>query len=258
WDGKASRKRVPQSNHPHVLLKGGEKAIEELFPNITNELIEAGSIVNNFTRDLKWHQFGLWKQPFIGEVHMIQQSRPMLESHIQKRIERVSNITTKYETLVEALLVDENHYKVCGVKAKYLDTGLYEEFHADIVVDASGFGSKGIEWLRKYDIEVQEEKVRIDLFYATRMFKLKENEKLDCCNMMMSPSFPESPYGVLIQTIEDNRYFVTFSGYANEKAPQTDDEFYNFAENLSIRNVTDLSRRPSGLRKTNVRSNSLA
>lgn len=83
WDGKSSRKRVPQSNHPHVLLKGGENAIEELFPNITDELIEAGSIVNNFTRDLKWHQFGLWKQPFIGEVHMIQQSRPLLEWNIQ-------------------------------------------------------------------------------------------------------------------------------------------------------------------------------
>ena len=68
WDGKVSRKRVPQSNHPHVLLKGGGNAIEKLFPNITNELIEAGSIVNNFTRDLKWHQFSgkvfqllLWK-----------------------------------------------------------------------------------------------------------------------------------------------------------------------------------------------------
>ncbi|MGV2487657.1 UNVERIFIED_CONTAM: hypothetical protein FOS07_27565 [Bacillus mycoides] len=145
WDGNGPRKRVPQSNHPHVLLKGGEEALEELFPNITNELIEAGSIVNNFTRDLKWHQFGLWKQPFKGEINMIQQSRLLLESHIQ----------------------------------------------------------------------------------------------LDCCNMLMSPSFPENPYGVLIQTIEDDRYFVTFSGYANEKAPQTDDEFYDFAENLSITNVTE-------------------
>ena len=54
----------------------------------------------------------------------------------------------------------------------------------------------------------------------------------------MSPSFPDNPYGVLIQTIEDNRYFVTFSGYANEKV-ETDEEFYNFAENLSISNVTD-------------------
>ncbi|WP_156575618.1 NAD(P)-binding protein [Bacillus luti] len=239
WDGKASRKRVPQSNHPHVLLKGGEKAIEELFPNITNELIEAGSIENNFTRDLKWHQFGLWKQPFIGEVQMIQQSRLLLEWHIQKRIDQILNITTKYETLVEGLLVDVKIHKVCGVKVKCLETGMQEEIHADIIVDASGFGSKSIEWLREYDIEVQEEKVRIDLFYTTKMFQLKENETLNCCNMLMSPSFPDNPYGVLIQTIEDNRYFVTFSGYANEKAPQTDEEFYNFAENLSISNVTD-------------------
>ncbi|WP_439876230.1 FAD-dependent oxidoreductase [Bacillus mycoides] len=247
WDGKASRKRVPQSNHPHVLLKGGERAIEELFPNITNELIEAGSIVNNFTRDLKWHQFGLWKQPFIGEVHMIQQSRLLLEWHIQKRIDQISNVTTKFETLVEGLLVDGKLNKVYGAKTKCLETGVHAEVHADIVVDASGFGSKSIEWLQEYNIEVQEEKVRIDLFYATRVFKLKENEKLDCCNMLMSPSFPENPYGVLIQTIEDNRYFVTFSGYANEKAPQTDDEFYDFAENLSIRNVTDFLNKAEGI-----------
>lgn len=142
WDGKSSRKRVPQSNHPHVLLKGGENAIEELFPNITNELIEAGSIINNFTRDLKWHQFGLWKQPFIGEVHMIQQSRPLLEWHIQKRIHQISNITIKYETLVKGLLVDAKLNKVCGVKVKYLETNTQEEVHADLVVDASGFGSK--------------------------------------------------------------------------------------------------------------------
>ncbi|WP_342719618.1 FAD-dependent oxidoreductase [Bacillus paramycoides] len=239
WDGKSSRKRVPQSNHPHVLLKGGEKAIEELFPNITNELIEAGSVVHNFTRDLKWHQFGLWKQPFTGEVHMIQQSRFLLEWHIQKRIDQVSNITIKYETVIEGLLIDGKRNKVCGVKAKCLETGTQEEIQADIVVDASGFGSKSIAWLREYNIEVQEEKARIDLFYTTRMFKFKENEKLDYCNTLMSPSFPDNPYGVLIQTIEDNRYFVTFSGYANEKAPQTDEEFYTFAENLSISNVTD-------------------
>ncbi|PGS26088.1 glutamate synthase [Bacillus cereus] len=239
WDGKSSRKRVPQSNHPHVLLKGGEKAIEELFPNITNELIEAGSVVHNFTRDLKWHQFGLWKQPFTGEVHMIQQSRFLLEWHIQKRIDQVSNITIKYETFIEGILIDRKRNKVCGVKAKCLETGTQEEIQADIVVDASGFGSKSIAWLREYNIEVQEEKARIDLFYTTRMFKLKENEKLDYCNTLMSPSFPDNPYGVLIQTIEDHRYFVTFSGYANEKAPQTDEEFYNFAENLSISNVTD-------------------
>ncbi|MGG3574525.1 tryptophan 7-halogenase, partial [Bacillus gobiensis] len=42
---KVPRKRVPQSYHPHVLLKRGEEAIETLFPGIVSQLIEDGSIV---------------------------------------------------------------------------------------------------------------------------------------------------------------------------------------------------------------------
>lgn len=159
---------------------------------------------------------------------------------------------------MEGLIVDRKANKVCGVKVKCLETGIQEEIHADIVVDASGFSSKSIEWLREYEIEVQEEKVRINLFYATKMFKLKENEELDCCNMLMSPSFPDNPHGVLIQTIEDNRYFVTFSGYASEKAPQTDDEFYDFAENLSISNVTDFLNKAVAISDIKTYKNSLS
>ena len=96
-----------------------------------------------------------------------------------KRIHQIPNITTEFGTIVEGLLVDGRFNKVCGVKAKCLETGTQEEIQADIVVDASGFSSKSLAWLREYEIEVQEEKVRIDLFYATRMFQLKENETLD-------------------------------------------------------------------------------
>ncbi len=53
---------------------------------------------------------------------MIQQSRPLLEWNIQKRIHQISNVTIKYETLVKGLLVDEKLNKVCGVKVKYLET----------------------------------------------------------------------------------------------------------------------------------------
>ena len=74
-----------------------------------------------------------------------------------KRIHQISNITSKFKTLVEGLIVDRKANKVCGVKVKCLETGIQEEIHADIVVDASGFSSKSIEWLREYEIEVQEE-----------------------------------------------------------------------------------------------------
>ncbi|PGE97660.1 glutamate synthase [Bacillus pseudomycoides] len=237
WNEKRPRKRVPQSHHPHVLLKGGEVAIEKLFPAIMNQLKEDGGIENNFTGDLKWHHFGLWKQPFIGELNAVQQSRPMLEWHIQKRMSEVTNITTKYETMVEQLIIDQQHNKVSGVKVRCMKTGNKENLHAELVVDASGFGSKNIEWLETQGIEVKEEKVWIQLFYATRVFQLKKNECPDWCNLLISPSFPENPYGAFIQTIEDNRYFVTFSGYANENVPKTDEEFLAFAHKLPAPDV---------------------
>ncbi|MBC6973387.1 glutamate synthase [Bacillus sp. Xin] len=237
WNEKSPRKKVPQTYHPHVLLKGGEGAIEKLFPAIMNQLKEDGGIVNNFTGDLKWHHFGLWKQPFIGELNAVQQSRPMLEWHIQKRMSEVTNITTKYETVVEQLIIDPHRNKISGVKTKCLITGMKKDLHADLVVDTSGFGSKNIEWLETQGIDVKEEKVWIQLFYATRVFRLKQNERPDWCNLLISPSFPENPYGAFIQTIEDNHYFVTFSGYANEKAPKTDEELLAFAHKLPAPDV---------------------
>ncbi|WP_257352300.1 FAD-dependent oxidoreductase [Pseudalkalibacillus decolorationis] len=235
---KIPRKKVPQSYHPHAILKGGEEAIEKLFPNILDQLIEDGSIVNNFTKDLKWHHFGFWKQRFIGDLVMVQQSRPMLEWHLQRRLDEVSNITTKYETVAEQLLLSNlGSNKVYGLKVRSLHTGKEEELLADLVVDASGFGSKSISWLSSYGIEVKEEKVWIQLFYATRYFRLQDQAQLDWCNLLISPSYPESPYGAFIQTVEGNRFSVTFSGYANEPAPTTNEEFFAYAQKLPVPDV---------------------
>jgi len=236
---KVPRKRVPQSHHPHVLLKSGEEAIEKLFPEFVTQLIENGSIVTNFTRDLKWHHFGYWKEPFSGELTMVQQSRPMLEWHLQRRINQVPNITTTYETMTEDLIVDREQNKILGVRFRSLRTGTEEELYGDMVVDASGFGSKSIEWLKTYGIEVEEEKVWIQLFYATRLFRLKSQERPEWVNLLISPSFPENPYGAFIQTIEENRFSVTFSGYANEHAPQTNEEFFAYAQSLPVPDVLD-------------------
>ncbi|MGG0240654.1 NAD(P)/FAD-dependent oxidoreductase [Bacillus rhizoplanae] len=251
WTEKTPRKRVPQSYHPHVLLKGGEEAVEALFPEIIPQLIEDKSIENNFTQDVKWHHFGYWKPQFTGDLTMVQQSRPMFEWHLKRRIDQVSNIVTRYRMMVEQILIDEEQNKVYGVRVKNLETGAEEEIHANVVVDASGFGSKSVEWLQTYGIQVKEEKVWIQLFYATRVFRLKTKKQLDWCNLLVSPSFPENPYGALIQTIEDDCFYVTFSGYANERAPQTDEEFFAYAQKLpvpDVRNFLEIAEPLSDIR----------
>ena len=193
WTEKTPRKRVSQSFHPHVLLKGGQEAIEKLFPNLFDQLIADGSIANNFTKDLKWHHFGSWKPRFLGELEMVQQSRPLMEWHLLQRIDEISTISTRYETSVEQLVTDPESQKVLGVRVRSLQTGREEELYADLVVDASGYGSKSIKWLREMEVEVKKEKVKIGLFYATSFFTLSDDESLDWCNLLISPSFPENP-----------------------------------------------------------------
>ncbi|MBT2216865.1 glutamate synthase [Virgibacillus dakarensis] len=254
WEEKTPRKRVPQTYHPHVLLKGGEKAIEELFPYFLDQLIEDGGIINNFTRDLKWHHFGFWKHRFQGELVMVQQSRPLLEWHLQQRINQITTIVTKYETKVEQLLPDDQHAKISGVKARSLQTGKEEELTADLVVDASGFGSRSIDWLKSFGQEVKEEKVWIKLFYATRYFrhKGKEQDNPEWCNLLISPSFPINPYGAFIQSVEGNRFSVTFSGYANELPPKTDTEFINYAKKLPVSDVVDFLDKVEPISEINI------
>ena len=43
-DGAKPRPGVPQGKHPHGLLGGGVKALEQLFPGFGNELRQAGAV----------------------------------------------------------------------------------------------------------------------------------------------------------------------------------------------------------------------
>ena len=116
WTEKTPRRRVAQGFHPHVLLKGGQEAIEKLFPRLFDQLIEDGSIANNFTKDLKWHHSSSWKPRFLGELDIVQQSRPLMEWHLQKRIDEILTISTRYETSVEQLLTEPGSQKITGVR----------------------------------------------------------------------------------------------------------------------------------------------
>ena len=129
------------------------------------------------------------------------------------------------------------------MRIRSLKTGKEEELYADLVVDASGYGSKSIKWLLEMGVEVKKEKVKIGLFYATRFFTLSEAEPLAWCNLLISPSFPENPYGAYIQSIEGNRFSVTFSGYANEREPKTTKEFLAYAQKLPVPDVTSFLER---------------
>ncbi|WP_051317333.1 FAD-dependent oxidoreductase [Ectobacillus panaciterrae] len=226
------RKRVPQGYHSHALLKAGEIALQDLFPGFIEEMVAAGSVKLDFIKDVKWAHYGGWKNRFTSGYHIIQQSRPFLERHIQKRIDPISNIYIHEEMNVKELLVTEDKTCVKGILAVNKHTQVEQEVYADLVIDASGFGSPAVKWLEQLSYYVPIESVPINLFYASQMYQLSSAEKPEWKTLLMNPMLPESPRGGAVLTLEGQTYCVTVSGYMGEKAPENEEEFLSYTKQL--------------------------
>lgn len=169
---KNARKRVPQGHHSHVLLQSGQQVLERLFPNLINELIEDGSIVADFTNDLEWFHFGKWKKRFESGIMAVQQTRPFLEWHIQRRTRDYLNVKIHNNCLVDGFVASSDQTVIQGVSVRQNGGSDVSHISCDFVVDATGYGSQSSKWLPDVEPHSHVETVRIDLFYATRFYQI--------------------------------------------------------------------------------------
>ncbi|WP_196797425.1 hypothetical protein [Gloeocapsa sp. PCC 7428] len=76
-----SRKGVPQSVQPHVLLAKGYRILEELFPGIGDELQQAGALPLDWAREFYHYSHGGWNcvTTTPSDVISLTCSRPLIE-----------------------------------------------------------------------------------------------------------------------------------------------------------------------------------
>jgi 2-polyprenyl-6-methoxyphenol hydroxylase-like FAD-dependent oxidoreductase len=252
YEKKGPRKRTPQSHQPHIVLKKGAECIEELFPGFREELIKEGSPVTNFTNDLKWFHFGHVKQPFEGDLLLNQQSRPLIEWVLERFVRQVANVSFRYEITVENLLFNSNKTKVIGVELRSKGSNNREKLYANLIVDASGFASKSRDWLIENGFYIKEEKVKIDLVYATRSYQLKNPGKQDWKNLLYSVSYPDYPNYGSVQLVEDGQYLVTIGGYGDGYSIATNEDFMRCIRNLPLPDVSQFIEKAEALTDVKV------
>ncbi|MFS0635362.1 FAD-dependent monooxygenase [Mesobacillus foraminis] len=229
------RTSVPQGFHGHALLKSGEEALEELFPGIVDELIADGAVPSDFASELSWYHHGSWKVQFKSGVSIIQQSRPFLEEHIQRRLELIPNISFQYETKVKGVVVKENRAIGVSLTTK---NGNISELFADIVVDASGAGSATPRWLKELGLGVPHKtEVKVDLFYSSR--KYPSLSPKNGGSLLIYPNPPLQNLGGAIAQIEDNEWMVTLLGYGVKHPPFNDEQFINYTKQLDDQGIYD-------------------
>ena len=243
------RKGVPQARHPHILLKGGELVLEELFPGLRQELFDNGALPINMGFEMEWFFQGQWRKKYSSPMVNVACSRPLLESTIHARLKAHPKVAFIQESEVVGLLVDENKTHVSGVRTRSRISQTISELQASIVVDASGRDSDTPRWLEALGFPVPTEtSVTSKPGYATRIYAIPKDFTDTWKAIYIQPSAPNQTRGAVVVTMEGNRWHVTMGGMAGDYPPTTEEEFLEFARSLpdqrvyeAIKDATPLS-----------------
>lgn len=232
------RKGTPQAQHAHGLLVKGQLIIEELFPGVTQQLVDLGAVRGD-GRFFVGGGYILRARHGQGDLFV---SRTLLETYVRARLLALPNVRLIDRCNVQRLLLDETGTRVCGVQIERRDDGGKEHLAADLVVDASGRGSRMAEWLKTLGYPTPAvDVVEVSMAYATRLYQ-REAKHLDGDFMILVAPTPDNIRGCGLLAQEGDRWIVTLAGYFGDRPPTDEAGFLAFAKSLPVADVYDFIR----------------
>ncbi|HEU5266733.1 MAG TPA: FAD-dependent monooxygenase [Jatrophihabitans sp.] len=227
-DHPAHRRGVPQSKHAHGLQPGGLRALEDLLPGVTADLIAAGVRDGDLCGDCTWVVGGNRLRRENSDVLGIGMTRPFLEHGVRSRVAALPNVTIRTAVEVTGLVAPDRR-QVRGVVLRA--GGRDEQLAADLVVDASGRASRLPAWLAELGYAAPaEETVTCRMAYLTRRWQLAEDSTYRNLVSIVTPA-ADPRFGVMIAQ-EDGSYIVTLGGLLDSGPERTEDGYLDFAANL--------------------------
>lgn len=252
--GQENRPGVPQARHLHFILQRGMQVVEELFPGVKADLLEAGSHLVDQGRDLRiLYRWG-WSPKDPTGLEVATFTRPLFESTIRRHLLELPKVSIVEGHEVCGLVSDESHQHVTGVRIRPRnrnDAEAAEEtvLHADLVVDTSGRTSETPGWLTELGYAAPEETV-VDAFwgYASRIYEPPAGWEADWKVILLLNRPPYQPRAGVIQPIEGNRWLVSVAGVMRDYPPTDEEGFLQFVKSLpspeiynAIRNARPLT-----------------
>jgi 2-polyprenyl-6-methoxyphenol hydroxylase-like FAD-dependent oxidoreductase len=235
-----NRRGVPQGRHGHGLLASGLAGLTTLFPSLDRELLEAGAVHGDIINNIRWHQHGHYKARFASGLDGLLLSRPLLEGTMRWRVMRLPNVRILDGTRVIGLLVDGDH--VHGVRIH--QAGEAESpVVADLVVDASGRGSRSPAWLEQLGYgKTPVDEVSVGIGYTTRLFRRLPSNLDGDMGVILAPKPPRDKRVGFMLAMEGNRWIVSLGGWLGNHAPTDPAGFLEFARSLPRPDIYDVIR----------------
>ncbi len=235
------RKGVPQGRHLHLLLAGGQMALEELFPGFGQDLAAAGAVHLNPGLDARVEQPGY--DPFprrdLG-LTVYAMSRPLLEHVVRHRAGRIGNVDIREKCNVREIIAAPGGAAATGVQYENAD-GISEFLPTEMVVDASGRGLPTLTFLGAHGHKLPEETtIGVDMRYATAVVALPAASDWNAV-----VSFPDPRANCrsgLLFPIENGQWMVALGGVNGDAPPGDANGFKAFAATLRTQTISTAIR----------------
>jgi 2-polyprenyl-6-methoxyphenol hydroxylase-like FAD-dependent oxidoreductase len=224
------RRGVPQGLHLHALHARGRELLEALFPGFTEQLVQDGAAVGDVLGNARWQLSGQrLRQVKVGLI-AVGASRPFLEGHVRQRVRALPSVRFIEGCDILGVIADDGRRRVTGIRFAHRDAGGTEQtMRADLVIDATGRGSRTPLWLEELGYPRPEaDRVEIGMGYSSRRYRLRPGA-VGADKAILTAGTPANPRTVYLCATEGGQHIVTLGGLLGNYPPVDPAEFEKFA-----------------------------
>ncbi|GAA3233977.1 FAD-dependent oxidoreductase [Dactylosporangium siamense] len=240
----AARRGVPHGRHAHGLVARGHQILEAQFPGLTDQMVAAGVKPGDFNGDIRWYINGARLQPSTSGLLSVPATRPVLEEQLRLRVQQIPNLTFLQRHDILGLATTADSARVTGVRVQPRDDAQEPRIlRADLVIDTTGRGSRTPAWLDELGYgRPPEERVRIDLAYTTRHFRLDHDPFGDDLAIIPAPT-PQHPRGAFFYRVPgEGKVELSLTGMLGDHPPTDPEGFLEFARSLPVPQIYEAVR----------------
>jgi 2-polyprenyl-6-methoxyphenol hydroxylase-like FAD-dependent oxidoreductase len=233
----AARPGAPQGRHIHAVLTKGMLGIRELFPGLIEDLVDEGIPTGDILAQARTYVGPYRMAPTHSGMPGLCVSRPYLEYRIRARLTEAPNVEILAGRAAVGLTVSPGDEAITGVRTADDGQQRGDVLTGDLVVDASGRGSRTPQWLEELGFPAPpEERVRVDVAYSSCTFEMPADVIGRDLGILVIAT-PANPRGGGLIDMGNNQWLVSLTGYRDAHPPVTPDGFIEFARQLSAPDI---------------------
>jgi len=174
---------------------------------------------------------------------LVSASRILLEDEVRRRVRALPNVTFAPPSDVVGLTSVLGGLRVSGVRVlSRTDGSPAEACDAELVIDATGRGSRAPAWLESFGCgRPEEECVHMDLYYTSRRYRLAPGA-LGGDLASVQAATPANPRAGVLARLEGDEWLLTLAGILGDRPPTDSEGFMAFARSLSFPDIHEAIR----------------